>query len=109
MPEIDFTPRNTISHIDEGEYTGTIIEIKLDKKRNALWFLIEIENIGVLNTPLYFNGDVLNTFALKCLNENNKFDTDNALDKKVKFRTFDKNINENIYSQITEIDFCECQ
>lgn len=105
MPEIDFTPRSTISHIDSGEYTGKIIEIKLDKKRNALWFLIEIENLGVLNTPLSLNSESLNKFALKCLNENNKFDTDNAINKEIEFSTVDKNINGNIYSHITEIDF----
>lgn len=109
MPEIDFTPRSTISHIDSGEYTGKIIEIKLDNKRNALWFLIEIENLGVLNTPLSLSSEALNKFALKCLNENNKFDTDNAINKEVNFRTIDRIINENTYTQITEIDFCEHQ
>jgi len=109
MAEIDFTPRNTISHVDTGEYTGRIIEIKLDKKRNALWFLIDIENLGVLNTPLSLNSEALNKFALKCLNENKKFDTDNALNKEIKFRTIDRIINESIYTQITEIDFCEHQ
>lgn len=109
MAEIDFTPRSTISHVDTGEYTGRILEIKLDKKRNALWFLIDIENLGVLNTPLSLNSEALNKFALKCLNNNNKFDTDNALNKEIRFRTIDKNIDGNIYSHITEIDFCNCK
>ena len=109
MPEIDFTPRCTIPHIDEGNYTGKIIEINLDTNRNALWFIIKIENIGLLNTPISLNSKALNKFALKCLSENNKFDTDKAINKEITFRTIDRKINNNTYTQITEIDFCDCQ
>lgn len=105
MAEIDFTPCCTLSHIDTEDYTGTIIEINFDKKRNALWFVIDIENIGILNTPVFLNSKALNKFALKCLNENNKFDTDKALNREIKFHTIDKEINDNIYAHITEIDF----
>ena len=109
MAELDFIPRETLSHLEPGSYEGKVIEITIDNKRKSLWFQIDIDEVGVLNTPMSLNSSVLNRFAIHCVNTNGKFDTDLVINKTISIELIDNKIGDNTYSQITAMHLIETE
>lgn len=106
MAKFNFKPQHIVSRLEEGEHTGILKEIYYLEEKGSFWFKINVDGV-ILNTSLSQNSIVFNNFAINFVDDNGCFDTDDLINKMIKFNVKDSKLNNTIFSKITEIKIAE--
>lgn len=101
-----FVPQTT-RHISPGTYEGRICGVNLSNEENFIWFHIDRIN-GIpkrLNTSLSIASSEFMSFVSNMIDESSHIETDEMIDKAVKFSVTDAKSENYIYSKLEKIAF----
>lgn len=102
MAVYQFTPRRTVTHLDEGEYTGVVKNISFYQDKGYFVFDIQVDGT-IFNTSFAISNIVFNNFAAEFVDENGCFDDQNLLDRQLTFTVKDVVNGSDVKSRIVQM------